>query len=511
MADYIFDNWKKLLDSFQQSVEKDLDEIHQQKTEVQQIKTEIFDRLDSGLFYRNEDRIVISAPEIVIGNVDRSGELKGGIGNVIIKGSGVAVEGVGESGEIVSRAPSIRQIAVDPGTDGLENVVCNTSEIISQAGDIVLHSSNSEGAFSQDGLSAGKGGVWIHADTNLNLEATVTNDLRKESIESQVKSLTDQATNLKKVMDDQKKAIDGFFTQMKMLLTKEELLNVSDNFVLRLSMDEIEDIHDEINSITPSLYHTTVSFIHTVSQLAEVNRKKKALEAEKNSLKTTDDFKQNATGASMTIKAEAIDIATADGDGNLHTNVEAGISVHSPKLNMSMSDDTGKLVEDGGFTVNAQNISLGSINPSEDGKELPVTGKVVIQAKDINMEAIDYQADDRAIKEKELTADGKITMTAKTVEVATTNPKDVERDEEGKLTKGEYVAEGDVIIKSKTFTIESLDYELADGELKTQALAKDSKIAADAKTIAELQAKLRECESRPPVVEQKETFLQIEY
>ena len=45
-------------------------------------------------------------------------------------------------------------------------------------------------------------------------------------------------------------------------------------------------------------------------------------------------------------------------------------------------------------------------------------------------------------------------------------------------------------------------------ELRSDVNAKDSKIAADAKTIAELQAKLRECESRPPVVEQKETFLQ---
>ena len=148
--EYIYNEWKKLLDNFQQCVEKDLEEIHAQKSEVQQIKTDIFSRLEKGLFYRDNDRIVISAPEIVIGNVDRSGELQGGIGHVIIKGSGVDVEGVGESGQIVSRAPSIRQIAVNPGVDGMEDVVCDTSEVISQAGSIVLHSSDSEGAFSQN-------------------------------------------------------------------------------------------------------------------------------------------------------------------------------------------------------------------------------------------------------------------------------------------------------------------------------------------------------------------------
>ena len=49
---YIFDEWKTLLDDFQNSVEKDLEEIHQQKAEVQQIKTDIFNRLNSGVFYQ---------------------------------------------------------------------------------------------------------------------------------------------------------------------------------------------------------------------------------------------------------------------------------------------------------------------------------------------------------------------------------------------------------------------------------------------------------------------------
>ena len=56
---YIYDDWKKLLETFQQCVEKDLDEIHKQKAEVQQIKTDIFNRLDNGLFYRNGNRIVL--------------------------------------------------------------------------------------------------------------------------------------------------------------------------------------------------------------------------------------------------------------------------------------------------------------------------------------------------------------------------------------------------------------------------------------------------------------------
>ena len=66
---YIFDDWKQLLENFQNSVEKDLEAIHQQKAEVEQIKSDLLDKMGKGLFYHDDSRIVISAPEIVIGSV----------------------------------------------------------------------------------------------------------------------------------------------------------------------------------------------------------------------------------------------------------------------------------------------------------------------------------------------------------------------------------------------------------------------------------------------------------
>ena len=157
---YIFDDWKDLLDEFQKCVDKDLAEIQKQKAEVQQIKEGLYNSLGDGLFYHDGNRIVISAPEIVIGNVDRTGTLQGGgLGKVIIRGCEVDIEGVGPTGSIVNRAPIIRQVAVDPGIDGRENVVCDTSRIVSQACDIVLHSSNATDVFSQDPELAGRGGA----------------------------------------------------------------------------------------------------------------------------------------------------------------------------------------------------------------------------------------------------------------------------------------------------------------------------------------------------------------
>ena len=77
MADYKFDDWKKTLEELQSSVQKGLAEMRQQKMAVQQLKTEVLEKLESGKFLRDDERIVISAPEIVIGNVENKPDLEG--------------------------------------------------------------------------------------------------------------------------------------------------------------------------------------------------------------------------------------------------------------------------------------------------------------------------------------------------------------------------------------------------------------------------------------------------
>ena len=475
---YIFDEWKTLLEKFQECVDQGVEEIHQQKAEVQQIKTDIFNRLERGSFYRDDQRIVISAPEVIIGNVDKSGTLKGESGTVVIKGINVGLEGVGDTGCIVSRAPIIHQTAVNPGIDGTENVVCDSSEIVSQACDIVLHSSDAKDAFSQIPLHAGRGGISLHADKQLRVEAAVSAEKRKQQIEDALEVLNSESEDLKNSMEAQKKSMDGYLDEMSKLAEQEEDLNSEEEYSTFVNLGDIDSIHQEIEALMPALYRSTQSYVELVSQLAEVNRRKRALEAEKKDIKTGDDFKNNTTGASMSIVSESISIATADGDGNLHTNEGAGIDVRTPRMTMNMHNDEGALVEDGCFSVSAHDISLNTMNVKSEGQEWPVEGKVNIQSKEINLEAIDYKVDDKGVMtEKESTVDGKITMNAKTIEVATTNPKDIERDENGELTKGEFVGEGDVIIKSKTFTVESLDYEVKDGKVETKALTTDSKIA----------------------------------
>ena len=468
---YIFEEWKEVLEKFQKCVDQGVEEMHQQKEEVQQIKDDIFSRLDSGNIIRDDRRIVLSAPEIIIGDVDKSGTLTGEMGTVIVRGHHVALEGAGESGSVVTRAPLIEQKAVNPGIDGHENVVGTTSQIVSQACSIMLHSSNATDAFSQVPADPGNGGISIHADSQLNIEAAVSAEQRKKQIENTLKVLDKQSGDLKSSMTAQKSAVDKFISEMVKLVEKEEKLNETENYETFVNLSDIDALHDEMDELMPALLTSIQGFINTVSELAEVNRSKKALKAEKDNIKTGDDFKKNTTGAAMNIKAENISIATADGDGNLHTNSEAGISVSTPRMAVSMHDGEGALVKDGYFNVSAHDININTANPKT--KEWPVEGKVHIWSKDISLEAIDYKMNDKGVfMEKELTKDGKITLGAKTIEVSTANPKDVERDEKGKLTKGEYTGD----LKSKSISVEGLDYEVKDGKQKAKALTKDSKV-----------------------------------
>ena len=447
--------------------------MHQQKAEVQQIKNDIFSRLDSGNIIRDERRIVLSAPEIIIGNVDKSGTLIDEAGTIVVRGHRLALEGAGESGSVVTRAPLIEQKAVNPGIDGRENVVGGTSQIVSQACSIMLHSSNATDAFSQVPANPGNGGISIHADSQLNIEAAVSAEQRKKQIEDTLKVLDKQSGDLKSSMTAQKSAVDKFIGDMVKLVEKEEKLNVTENYETFVNLSDIDALHDEMDELMPALLTSIQGFIDTVSELAEVNRRKKALKAEKDKIKTGDDFKKKTTGASMSIKAETINVATADGDGNLHTNDEAGISVRTPRMAMSMHDDEGALVKDGYFNVSAHDININTANPKD--KEWPVEGKINIWSKEVSIEAIDYKKNDKdVLMEKELTKDGKITIGAKTIEVSTANPKGVERDDKGKLTKGEYTGDGELTLKSKSITIEGMDYEVKDGKQKAKALTKGS-------------------------------------
>ncbi|MBO4587910.1 MAG: hypothetical protein J5711_03290 [Bacteroidales bacterium] len=459
------DDWKGVLEDFQDSVSKDLHEMRQCKAEVQAIKAELQKQISHGLYYRDRNRLVVSAPEIIIGNVDESGTLMSGVSKVTIRAGEVELQGVGSNGSVKTSAASIRQTAVDTGIDGQEAVVWAQSEVVSQATSIVLESNDAIDVFSQRPSSAGRGGGLIHADGSLRLEASIAAEQHKAMIESKIKELEQSKKELEKISSDQKKSFDNLAKQLEQIADDHEKIT-ADETELRVSTQDLGELQDQFDFYSGALAKATESWIGTISTLAEVSRQITALKAEKGNITTGDAYKKESTGANVSIVGEHISMASADGEGNLRDNEGAGVSIVANEVSIESREDDMSLKKEGSVSISAKTLNLTTVNPAEleydketgeikKGK-YPVEGDVFIRSKNITLEAVDNEIEDGKEKETALTKEGKIAVRAESMDFTTT-------DTEGKAT-------GSIGINSKAVSIRSID---VDKEKRT-----DDKLAA---------------------------------
>ncbi len=483
--DYIFEEWEKKLSNFESSVEKDLAEIRKCKAEMQQMKLDVVAELQKGRYVRDTQRLVLSAPEIIIGNVDRSGALFAGGSKVIVRGTQVGVEGAGEGGCLELRAPSIREIAEDPGTDGREHVVGSLSEVVSQARNIIIQSDDASGAFSAPTVPTGGSGVRIHADKTIDVHAAMTAESREERLTNLISETEKQKDFLKEQASAHKKSFTDLQKELQDLIEKRDKL-AKDYDSVRTNYREIKGVSEEIEALSMSITEETYAYAEILSLLAETSRRLKCFKDEKSKIKKGDDFKKKPTGAAVNISGENINLLSVDGENNLRDNEDAGVLIDANRVGIWSVDKDGALNKEGKVTVVAKNIEMATAGAadvkSNDGGELEKStytaeGDFKLKSKNITIEAVDYEVADKKYKEKQLTADSKIKLRAKTIEVSTEGSANVEVDDKGKLTKANYTSEGDIIVRSKTLTVESTDTDIENGEAKEKALTSGGKVA----------------------------------
>ena len=483
MSDYIFKDWEEKLKAFESSVEKDLAEVRRCKAEMQHMQVEVINQMKRGRLIRDDQRLVLSAPEIIIGDVDSEGNLISGTGStVIVRGSQVGLQGVGVGGQLELRAPSIRQTAEDPGIDGQEHVVSGISEVVSQARNIILQSDNANGSFSAPTLPACGSGVRIHADKSIEIGATATAESREKRLENLISTFETRKSDLKKLASSHKDSYKSLVKDIEEQLAKKEKITKDDEEV-RSGYQDLYAIDDTIETLSLSLTEQVSDYVQTLSMLAEVNRQIKCFKDEKGKIVKGESFKTESTGTSVSIGAENVSISSVDGEGNYRDNEGAGVSILGNELSIKSVEPDGKLKKDGKVYVQAKTVEVTTAGADkieydkDDGlikmAEQVAEGDIVLKSKNITLESMDYEVKEKKLQEKSLTAEGKISVRAKTVELSTENTANVEVDEQGKLTKANYTAEGDVIVRSKTVTVESVDYDLENGEKKEKALTKD--------------------------------------
>ena len=443
-----FADWQTALEDFQKSVEKDLEEIRKQKNEIQQMKTEIINRLDKGQYIRDNNRIVISAPEIVIGNVDKSGTLWNGYSRVIIRGSDVSLEGVGNgtngTGTITSRAASIRQIAVDPGIDGMESVVKPISEIVSQARSVTLRGEAAKDFFPN--AASGGEGISLSSDSAVRIDATKPCDTLKEQLDNQESGLKKVVSNLKKEMNEAKSMTASLFSKLNELAQKGTMNN--DLIGTRTNYLDIEELHTEFRQLSSSLYSTMTRYFNTLSRLAEANRQLDSLKEQKEEIdKIKSSFKEKTTDTFISLRSENISMVSVDGDGNLRANNGAGIGMAGKEISLTSYGNDGALIKESGIFMGSQEVEINTANPkiSDKNADLPAEGSVRIVSKAINVEAVDYETKDNKMEEKNLTKEGSFNLRAEKINLNAT-------DTEGKAT-------GSIAANAKAIEVKAMDVD----------------------------------------------------
>ena len=413
--DTIFADWESILQDFKDSVENDLEEIRKQKAEIQQIKTDIFNRLAQGQYIRDDHRIVLSAPEIIIGNVDSTGMLWTEDGSTItIRGNAVNLEGSGSGGYVKSRATNISQIAVDPGMDGLEDVVRPGSSIVSQARDIVIQSNDSDGCFSQTPTSLVGCGVSIHSDGQMAIDASKSVDVRGTAIENMLSVLNDQKSSLQSAASDRLNEVTSITDDLKDIL--EDMDDLTEGSVdVRSNIGDLLDLQKNYEALIPSLVPAIDDCVRTISALAEVNRKISCLEDEQSALNDEkDSFTDNSTDASLSLTSEQISLTSVDGDGNIRTNPEASVLIQTGKMSIDTTQADGSLIENSYVNIHTGDVNISTVAPAltegadnQNDGDYTTDGHFRVNSKNVSFVAVDYNIADGTRTESSLTADSK--------------------------------------------------------------------------------------------------------
>lgn len=465
----LYDNWLKELKDFKASIDKELADIQRCKEEMQKLKTQLITKFGDGYYLRDNHRIILSAPEIIIGDVMKDGTLNHtGTSTVIIRTNNIQQEGVGSAngpGAITNKATVIKNICADPGIDGRESVVSSLSRYSVQAEGITLQSETTAGTYAEV-PAASRGEIRLQADERVTLAAQVPLTSRKKKIEDLLESKNKEKEQLEKAKIPNLNVLEtNFRTYFKGI----EAFQMDKNPDVNKQMADLFKMRRELmgNDIQAYIEHT--------SKQAEVNRQIKSLNKEKKVIELKEKHRRLKfkMGAAVNIMAENTNIWSVDQDMNVCESTGAGLSIIGKHVDITAVGNKDGIIDGSDFTVNTQNIHLSTANrkPTEHEGfiEMPTEGQVIINSKDITLESVNrtFQmptnetptGEDLGLRETELPIDGTIKLRSHIVSIDSRN------------VSGN--ANGEFNVQSKIVKIGALDKPNGEEAAKT---AKDSLI-----------------------------------
>ncbi len=437
----ILEEWKELLSDFNSNVDKSLKDIRQYKRDIEKMKVELLDEFRGGQFIRDEECIVISAPRIIIGNVTKDGNLREELGDVIIRGHALEMDGIGESGSIRINAPEITQRAIDTGLDGREKVVHSSSEIIQQARNIVLDSqeptTNWDYGASFLNNPIRKAGISLNAEKGISVMAAPANEKKKDEISNEKKDVDSKISDLKDDVSSKKKEVDALLKKISDALKDQEGLSDDDDMV-RSNVLAIDEVRYTVQNFLPAFSKLVNEYAALLSELAELNRKKQNLKTEEDEVNSSADKYKQSTESSIYMQSERITMHAKDGDNTWRTNEGAGVDIRGNEIKLhstqeSPADRAEVLPPEeakGKVSIQARSVNISTDNPANQSftadhklssAQFPLVGNVTIRSKIIDLESVDLMQTDEngTLVEEKLTEGSQINMRAEKVRVKT--------------------------------------------------------------------------------------------
>lgn len=440
-----------------------LGKIRQKKIEVASaLGNDVVD-ISSSRYIRDENRIIISAPEIIIGDLDKNGNLISSSGNskVTIRSNHVNLEGVGKDdstmGDVTTRASKIHHIAVDPGIDGMENYVGSTSEILSIARGIELRNEISKYRVSRNIQENVPKGIHLLSPTDINLSSLASSEGRKAQLSARQKVIKDKITELTTVLDNMKPSIDSIMNKIEEL-GKDEIYNVN-TLTMPFSYTKIDAANRRLESYLIAMLKHFDKFFKLHSQLFELKRENAVVINELEEVEShSETFKGVSTKSHIRIKAPSILLKTEDGDGNYRE--DGYIRLRTPRFTAyglandgTMNNSTKMIMK---FNKIAIDTSDSIFDTASNKYIYTANGTIKLISKAVKVESVNCERlkGEKKKEKKTVCKGGYFTVEAKNVNF--------------KTLLGEGKNEGEINMNAKTVNVLSYDNEADNKTVKTK-------------------------------------------
>lgn len=486
-----YTQWEKILTEHKAAMDRELAEVRKYKQELVQLKSELMELGFAGRYERDTNTLILSAPTVVIGNVDKNGNLMEGNGKIILRSNDICLEGVGQTngaavtgGSVTTRARYINNVTVDPGIDGMENVAFSDSRFTVQSASVGMMAETidpdpSGGVFTMHAPTS-EGSISMHAEGSFNATAAVDYAGDDKRLDKAVERVEEVEKRLEKSVDA---AIESVAKNTGILdkNMNNGLLDLlgaaseeADTLALRFGMYKFDERGDKTELQTSLIAKELAAGASSLSGMAEAKRVAKYLKARSERLNGENDkYKDELTGNAINLVSECINLKTEGADGAIRTAPGNGVSIVSQNVKFEATDGL-KPIEESKFSILANDICMDASEYTYEEKdekmELTKTeakGIIRMNAHNIDLSGIDRVKDGDELKPK-ITQNSLIWMCADKAHVDLA-------DHEGK-------SQGVLYVNAKETHISAYDVDPKD-RIKPSAITQDGLITLGAQKV----------------------------